>query len=201
MNHLVIPTVLEKPEEIKIDDISVEKTEIESKIALYKKSEEAEGYRVKYAEAVAKAETLDLAVTLFSEKGVKTVILNKVFKPVEDIVNRKAAGIGDGYKVSLTDSNGFNPVVTINNKKPPVPFKLLSSGEFIIMCFTFMSAINEITKCGLLVLDNLDKLDKANTELLVKLIGADGSYDNVFLAGVDHSELSECKAIATRNLL
>ncbi len=201
LNHLVIPAVLEKPEEIKIDDISSEKTEIESKIALYKKAEEAEEYRVKYAEAVAKAETLDLAVTLFSEKGVKTVILSKVFKPVEDIVNRKAAGIGDGYKVSLTDSNGFNPVVTINNKKPPVPFKLLSSGEFIIMCFTFMSAINEITKCGLLVLDNLDKLDKANTELLVKLIEADGSYDNVFLAGVDHSELSECKAIATRNLL
>ena len=139
-----------------------------------------------------------MTVKLFSEKGMKTVILKQVLKPVEDIVNKKAALVDKNYEFRLINDDGFNPEFKINNGF--IPFSSLSSGEFIIMCYILMSAINQITRCGICVLDNLDKLDKSNTAVLLKLV-KDDAYDNVFLAGVNHSELDKNKELSGNRII
>lgn len=197
LSHLVIPEIMEKPVEVKAEDVAGKKTEIENKISLYKQYEDSKKYESEYVEATKTADVLDLAVKLFSDKGVKSVILKQILKPVEDIVNGKAKKIDNNFEFKLVDDNGFDPQFKINNGF--VPFAALSSGEFIVMCYILMSAINQITRCGILVLDNLDKLDADNTETLLKLI-KDDSYDNIFIAGVDHSELAKNKELSGKNI-
>ena len=198
LSHLIIPEILEKPLEIKAEDVASKKAEIETKLSLYTQYEDSLLHHAEYVEAAKKADLLDLTVKLFSEKGMKTVILKQVLKPVEDIVNKKAALVDKNYEFRLINDDGFNPEFKINNGF--VPFSSLSSGEFIIMCYILMSAINQITRCGICVLDNLDKLDKNNTAVLLKLV-KDDAYDNVFLAGVNHSELDKNKELSGNRII
>ena len=186
----VMPEILPKPEKVEVTNVSAEKADITGKLALIETAAQAKEVEKWYKEVKARADLLDTAVKLFDPKGIKAEILKQTMGPVEGLINKNAAKFGNKFHVTITPTaNGeFYPVVKV--KGQDVPMDQLSSGEFILVCFLIMEAIREITGVKILVIDNLDKLDKENCKTFIQLIKNGTGYENVFLAGVDHDVLA-----------
>ena len=178
--HLVIPELPEEPKEVKAADLTAKKQEVTAKIAKLEQVKTALDNQKVYGELVVKAEMLQTAVKLFDDKGVKNVILMNTLTPLERIVNE------NGYTIHLMSGGVFAPVIEVNGNE--VPFGLLSSGEFIMVCFQIMKAIQRITNVNILLIDNVDKLDKDNTNLFMELVEKSDAFENIIISGVNHED-------------
>ena len=68
-----------------------------------------------------------------------------------------------------------------------IPISNISTGEFVFVAFVLMTVIGHLTQTHILVLDNLDSLDKDNLGQLITLLENDTTFQNVFMAAVNHT--------------
>ncbi len=189
-NNIVIPTLPEKPEEYKADDLNSLKAEINTKKKIYTSFEQSQLYAKQTVELSREVEILELMVKMFDIKGIKSLLLKKALTPVEQIVNAGAEKLRPDFKIKLLGDNGLD-VQIYPDGKTPVNMNKVSSGEFILTAYMLMGAIHDITGVSFLVIDDMDRLDKENAKAFMNLIEKDNRFSTVILAGVNHTDFTD----------
>ena len=131
----------------------------------------------------------ETAVTLFAPEGVRSVVLQKVLKPLEALANKKGKRLRPDFKVSFEAENGLTVFCTFDGKKLRVDE--LSSGEKLFVSTLLCYVINEIKDTNILVIDDAERLDKENFRNFVKMFVEDGNIDNIIVACAEHKETED----------
>lgn len=154
---------------------------------------------VRYEEAMdaqKKAKVAEKAVEIYSELvtllspkgGARQKILEHNIAPLEAYCNDKAKRILPKYAVKLDISNGFRMVFS-DSAGNIIPYEGISSGERIRALYILVDMLNALNQFRILILDNLDGLDKESfCELLNVIEENKDDYDHIFLALVDHAD-------------
>ena len=167
--------VLRKGVMEKLNAISAYNAYIQNRDALERANREA-----------ACAET---AVTLFAPEGVRSVVLQKVLKPLEALANKKGKRLRSDFEISFEAENGLTVFCTFDGKKLRVDE--LSSGEKLFVSTLLCYVINEIKDTNILVIDDAERLDKENFRNFVKMFVEDGNIDNIIVACAEHKETED----------
>ena len=167
--------VLRKGVMEKLNAISAYNAYIQNRDALERANREA-----------ACAET---AVTLFAPEGVRSVVLQKVLKPLEALANKKGKRLRPDFEVSFEAENGLTVFCTFDGKKLRVDE--LSSGEKLFVSTLLCYVINEIKDTNILVIDDAERLDKENFRNFIKMFVEDGNIDNIIVACAEHKETED----------
>lgn len=140
-----------------------------------------------------KVKVASILVDLLRPNGpVATKIAEYYIDVFEEICNQTLKLINPEYSLRLVAENG----VQIEAKTRPgmdyVPYKNASSGEKACIIFAIMDLISrELTKLNIMVLDDLDKLDKNTFESLISFImepEIQDLYDHIIICAVDHED-------------
>jgi len=187
VREFVLPDVLPKPEAIESGDYSVEKQNLNTKLSLIAQFEVAEKVQKELAVAKKELETLEEVVkALDVKKGVRTKILQRALSTFETLCNKKATDLNSGIEVKFDAEEGIEVKVKTSNSIGFIPMEKISTGQFVLVSYLLMCLIAEIAGGKYLLIDNLDKLDASCVSNFVDLILSDDTFENVFLAGVDH---------------
>lgn len=191
INNLIIPELPEAPAPVptpapaqtedfdaQYDALSKEMKEI----VLYEKFVEDKKEAERQAEELKTYETV---TALCDIKGIRSMVLMNVLTPLEQLTNQKADAFGLRLKFELTDTIELSVAKT---GKGFVPFENLSKGERMVVSVLLVYVINKIKDVNILILDDVDKLDKNNTRKLVEMLQADPVIKTVFLAVAEHEE-------------
>lgn len=186
-----VPEKPAKPVEIKNADILKEKLKNERNILQrYETAKKSE----KSAEAhEKKLEIYNEIIKILSPKtGVREKIIEIALKPLVEHCNETAKRLRSDFKVGMVIDNGVkitcSPNVTITEM---LPLESVSSGEQVYALLLIMDALNALSGLGILILDDLDKLDENALDSLFNLLSktevAD-PYDHIFMAMVNHED-------------
>lgn len=149
-------------------EISNEKRRIEAKRDFEKKQNE-----LKFIEIIIEA---------FGPKGLKSTLLNKAMKPIEGKANEKLKVLTDGeYSVNFRiDEDNFNIYIISGGVERRI--KHLSTSERLRIGIIMQDAINELVGSKILVVDDVDILDKNNRRLFWNLIDRiKENYDTIMV--------------------
>ena len=131
----------------------------------------------------------ETAVTLFAPEGVRSVVLQKVLKPLEALANKKGKRLRSDFEISFEAENGLTVICTFDGKKLRVDE--LSSGEKLFVSTLLCYVINEIKDTNILVIDDAERLDKENFRNFIKMFVEDGNIDNIIVACAEHKETED----------
>ena len=137
--------------------------------------------------------TYDELVALFAPNGgARQKVLEHNIAPLQDYCNEHIASILPRYSLKFDVSKGFDIFVEKSGSPDLIPYKALSTGERIRVMYLLTDMLNALNGFRILILDNLDGLDKSGLESICRLIleHAD-DYDHVFLAAINTVEAEE----------
>ena len=172
-------------------EYTIRKTALEAEkadILAYEKSEEAQK---RQDEINAKIKAYDLACLFLSKGGVKKALLKKASKLFERELNAYAKQFNPSWEVQIFCDEGFSVRVRKNASDEFISYKELSSGERLIMEMLIVNLVNGLSNTGILILDNLDKLDKNNFSVLLSIVTSAEFFDNfdtIILSFVNHAD-------------
>jgi len=190
-----VPPVPEKPvEPIKSEDSYERKKALHderTRILKYESSRKAEAEVERLSKAI---EVHDELVKLLSPKsGIREKIMQIALEPIIEHCNNRAKMLKLDFEVGLKVENGVHIVCRPNTGAivEPLPLESVSSGEQAYALFLIMDSLNALHGLGILMLDDLDKLDAMAFWSLLNLLKKEEvleSYDHIFLAAVDHKD-------------
>ena len=125
---------------------------------------------------------VELLVEAFGISGIKSILLNRILKPIEEAINNKLTVMTNNkYSVNFrVDSNDFNIYVISNGIERKIYH--LSSSERWRIGVILQHAINILTGSKFLVVDNIDILDKDNKRFFWNFIqNIKPEYDSILL--------------------
>lgn len=129
---------------------------------------------------------------LLSPKGiVMAKIISYYLNAFEDICNEKAMEIDPEFRIKLYAENGVKISCKKTKKSDFIPYDFLSSGEKQLVMFLIMDMLNSLSGLNILIMDDLDRLDKDAFEALIKIIAdkkVSDHYDHILLCAVDHED-------------
>lgn len=131
---------------------------------------------------------------LSPKAGIREVIIDSALAPLADECNNVAKMLNLNFELKLVCKEGVHLMCKTASANDFVEYEYLSSGEKLIVEFLFMDLINTLSGFGILMLDNLDKLDKSTFEALLELITKQevvDRYDHIFIAAVNHDDFEQ----------
>lgn len=138
-------------------------------------------------------------ISLLSPKGgVREQIVKATFEPLVEHCNERAAQMRADFAIDLVSDDGIQILCKPRASAELLPLSVVSSGEQVLAMLLVMDAINALSGLGIMVLDDLDKLDAEALEVLFKTITdptMNAGYDHVFIAMVNHDD---AVAVASR---
>lgn len=124
--------------------------------------------------------------------GVRERIVEIALEPLIDHCNDQAAKLKSDFTIGVKVDNGVNILCSPHpGVADPIPLDELSSGEQVFALMLVMDALNALTGLGILILDDLDKLDEEAFKALLTMLHTPGvidDYDHVFMACVNHED-------------
>lgn len=186
----VVPSKPERPVEIPDAENTMRKLKQERDSII------AKGIAAKAAEEIpAIQEKLDICeelVKLLSPKGgLREQIIKAAFEPLVEHCNERAAKLGRDFEIDLVANDGIVIMCKPAGTTEFLPLEAVSSGEQLLAMMLILDAIESLSGLGIMVLDDLDKLDADALDALFSLLGeldfAD-SYDHIFVAMVNHED-------------
>lgn len=159
------------------------------KILLYEASQKA----AKNAERLEKAISIyKKLVELFAPTGViRQKTLMHSIAPLETYCNDRMAKILPKYAI-VFNGDGKMGFTFRTADGEDVPYKNLSNGERIRVLYILMDMLNALNGFHIMILDNLDGLDKTSLSEMCKLIKENSDdYDHIFLSSVNTVEFEE----------
>lgn len=127
-------------------------------------------------------------------KDAKSVVIGAYIDVLSDCVN-EAIGMFPGYAAKLvTEKGSIRMAVKVPREQAYRPTDTLSTGERLIADMALSVMLNEISKTGLLFIDNVECLDKENLKTLKTILEKKkftDAFDHIFVCGVDHAEVSD----------
>lgn len=182
-----MPDVPVKPEKPEIEDVESERFQIKEKLKILDAYNE--GRRIGYQiEELTKEETdYDKLVKATADKGeVRTGVVSAFLSVFEEIINERSMKHDPAKTFTFVAEDGVT--VLMNGLK----YAELSGGERAYMIFAIMDMLNVLSGARLLMADELSILDKDTFKALcMYMLEYASEYDHIFLASVDHPDLTE----------
>ena len=188
-----IPALPEKPVKPK------ENQDTQSlKKALYEERDEVCKYN-NFIKAQAEIKELEKLLEVYKESldilkpstGIRGKIIELALDPLIKHANTRAAELKLGFTIKLVSDNGISIMCSPNTSCDMIKLESVSSGEQAYALFLVMDALNALSGYGILVLDDLDKLDENALDALLSLLekpGVMNNYDHVLMAMVNHKD-------------
>jgi len=126
--------------------------------------------------------TMELLVSAFGPKGIKSTMLNRAMKPLEEKINERMGILTGGeYRINFrVDEDDFKIVIISRGYERRL--KQLSTSERLRVGVIIQDAINQLTGLRLLVVDDLEMLFGTAKSNFWKLINAiKDEYDTIIL--------------------
>lgn len=135
----------------------------------------------------------DILVSLLRPNGpVTTGITSFYFDVFQDCCNETIKKINPDYEVKFVADKGVRIEFRKSASSDFVPYACASSGERACVIFSLMDLISsELTKLNIMVLDDLDKLDKPTFDSLISYIMnpvIQTKYDHIIICAVNHED-------------
>ena len=188
-----IPTLPPKPATVIKRDFSREKAALDEKrkeVQLYNASLEAMTEIEPLEEVVA---NLDIVCSQLSVKGdVRENITEYYVSILNDEINKVAEMMRSDYKFSFYTSNGLGLKFKTKAMALPRTYECLSESEKTIMSFFVLHFLNTLSGFKMLILDDLNHLDKKSFEDLMKVVYSpdiQDYYDTIIFASVANPDL------------
>ncbi len=157
-----------KPEPVASVDLSKKAALDEERIAIHKYSEYVKASK-EYKELTEELAVLDSLTKKFAPKGIVT---EKVIGFYCEIFTTETQPLADsvGYKIEFKPQKGLQLLITPGVGKRPVYFDNLSTGEQLIATVIVQHLCNTLSGCNVMLIDNFNDLDEANSKLLKTVI-------------------------------
>lgn len=135
----------------------------------------------------------DILVEQLRPNGpVATGIAEYYLDVFQNICNDTLEKINPEYKVKFVADKGVKIEVETKAGGGYVPFECISSGERACVIFALMDLISrELTQLGIMIIDDLDKMDKETFESFIKCImdpDVQAAYDHIIICAVNHED-------------
>lgn len=141
------------------------------------------------------AKTLDQLVKALDAKGeIKAQCAELCLADINTMLEERTGNIMPGFSICLKAENGITVFAKTPNNRNWTEHKNLSSGEKIAVAVLMMDLINQMVPTNIMIVDNIEQLDRETLEKLRDMVTSpDVStwYNNVFLLGVDHTDVCE----------
>ena len=154
-------------------------TAIEAEITNDKRRVEATR---EFDKKTSELELIETVIEAFGAKGLKSIILNKAIKPLEERANQKLSVLTNNrYSINFRiDEEDFNIYIISEGMERRV--KHLSSSERLRIGVIMQDAINSLVGSKFMVVDDVDILDNDNRKLFWDLIGnIKANYDTLVI--------------------
>lgn len=140
----------------------------------------------------ARVAVYDELVSLLSPKGgIREKIIEATFEPLIEHCNERANILKPDFRIGLVSNDGIHITCKPVDAVEAMPIDAVSSGEQLLAMLLILDAINALSGLGILVLDDLDKLDETSLDALFELLtnpDVAAPYDHIFVAMVDHED-------------
>lgn len=123
---------------------------------------------------------------LDAKKGIRMNILESVLIPLENLCNQKNKKFALHFHVD----NGITISIDMGEKKN-IPFRQCSTGEKILVSYALMSIVLQVNNTSQVIIDNLDQLDADAFKMFLDLIEKESKIENIFIAAVNHPDLTQ----------
>lgn len=133
----------------------------------------------------------ELVKNLNPKGGILERIIEFAFKPLIEHCNNRAKTLKADFEIAVKVDNGIRFLCKSKSDSGYLSLESVSSGEQLLAIFLIVDMLNTLSGFNILMLDDLDKLDEAALEGLMKLIlnpEVLDTYDHIFLATVNHPD-------------
>jgi hypothetical protein len=158
------------------------------------KYEEAEKAAIKLNQLTNRLAVYEELVDALNPKnGITQKVLERSVIPLEEYCNREMASILPKYTIKFDVSDGIR-VLLKNQNGQAIAYESAARGEKLRIRFLILNMLNALSGFRLLMVDDLDSLDRESLAALVTLINSEkikNEYDHIFLCGVNHKEVRE----------
>jgi DNA repair exonuclease SbcCD ATPase subunit len=192
-NIILLP---EKPDEaVSKTDYRAEKAELQKRLDFIRKYND---YEVEYLESLdlkRECDIFDFLTKALEPKGpVVTQFIETFAEFLEDSCNERAELLKTGFETKFVVEDGLKVLFKPKDGSSFLPFSNLSNGEKIFAELILTDLINSFCNSKILILDNLDNLDKKSFQKLLSFVTREDIkelYDNILISFVDHEDLIE----------
>lgn len=189
---IVIP---EKPKALPVDPDALEETKhnlyiIRNRILAWIQHEKDEDEATAFAK---KWKVADILCGLLRPNGiVSTKIVNYYLSDFTEICTDTLKLINPDYEVRFIADKGVKVECRTKAGMDFVPYECASSGERACIIFAIMDLISrDLTHLNIMMLDDLDKLDKDTFDALIECImqpDVQDAYDHIIICAVNHED-------------
>lgn len=188
----------EKPAEIQIRDFSQEKVMLQqerNRIVRYRQyiNEKNELERKE-----KELEVVEELVEIFGPKGVfKENVINYYLNMLEAIMNDEASRLKAGFSIQLVYDEGVRVLCEPRAGQGFIPYHSVSSGEQVLVLYLIMYLLNELTGLHILIMDDLNHLDRDAFKALAELLNSSDTllhFEHVLVSSVDNKEVVDTLA-------
>lgn len=188
-----IPALPPKPEYAEIVDYSATLTKLKKErddfVAYQRYLDDIEAKNKK----VTQVEILETLCDTLNPKGaVIDAIISTYLSIFTSTCNETADKLRPGFEFKFIVRSGISYLIRPSTSKEFVPLESLSSGEQLLALLILMDMFNTLTNSRIMLLDNLDKLDKPAFKELLELLDTSlikSKYDHIILCSVDHEDV------------
>lgn len=133
----------------------------------------------------------ELVKALSPKHGILEKIIAFAFEPLLQHCNDRAKVLKKDFELAVHVDKGVHILCKTSKDSGFIDIKNISSGEQLLAIFIIADMLNALSGFKILILDDLDKLDRESLDSLLSLIMDDNilaDYDHIFLATVDHPD-------------
>jgi hypothetical protein len=106
--------------------------------------------------------------------------------------NATALDLRPGFEFKFISDNGISYQIRPDTGKPFTSFDALSSGEQLLALFILTDMLSKLTGSKMMILDDLDKLDKTAFDELLEMIQSpaiQSEYHHILISAVNHDDI------------
>lgn len=191
-----MPVIPEKPEEIEEDkDLKAKMDWLTAQKNLILQYQQAKKY-AKEAQSIQDriAVMEELVELLHPKRGIREKVIAFALEPLVKYCNEKAKKLRLYFEIKIEVEDGVHILCQTKETSGFLDLSSVSSGEQLYAVFLITDMLNALSGYGVLILDDLDKLDENSFEALIGLLLQKeimDSYDHVFLAAAKHPDIEK----------
>lgn len=189
----------EEPAPMKAPEESEE--ELKRRISLFDDFEKRKTLEKEVEDDTVFLKDLESLIKALSGKGViRTKIVETFLVLFEKLANESAAGTGTAVKFRFAAEDGVKVYADFNGDY--LPYESLSGGEKALFIYVVMDVLSKLTGTNIILMDELSVMDKEMLSYFVEILkNNEDKYGNIFISGVDYSEMDKVFVDAGINVL
>ncbi len=172
--------------------ITAELDTVNTEIANAGNAEQSKKLMASLKSEKAKQAVVEHLRSMLAPKGeAYNIILDKVCGSLNKEMNATAAELGVQREYEFRVDNGMTLFGKKTGNAEMIPVRNQSTGERFIAHLILITLVNKVVGTSFVILDNIDCLDEANLQKVLRLIMSpayEKRFENIILAGVNHTD-------------